>query len=98
MIQIDIIHKQMKVTMAKIIEQCKVTKKRIYFTCPGDLKDEFDRAKKLLSNYGYIIDLQDDYIKTIKDAIGKMQKQLEELEIKTSSENSGRKSDTILNG
>ncbi|AKF40362.1 hypothetical protein FORC2_p084 (plasmid) [Yersinia enterocolitica] len=42
--------------------------------------------------------MQDDYIKTIKDAIGKMQKQLEELEIKTSSEISGRKSDTILNG
>ncbi|OVZ91713.1 hypothetical protein CBW53_22565 [Yersinia frederiksenii] len=97
MMQISITNKQKKVQMAKIIEQCKVAKKRISFTCPGDLKDEFDKAKESLSNYGYIIDLQDDYIKTIKDAIGKMQKQLEELESKTSSENSERKNDTILN-
>ncbi|EEQ04727.1 hypothetical protein yberc0001_38050 [Yersinia bercovieri ATCC 43970] len=83
MIQIDIISKQGNVTMAKIIEQSKATKKRIAFACPGDIKDDFDKAKKELLNYGFTIDIQEDILKVIKDATLKMTKQIEELESKT---------------
>ncbi len=82
MIHIDIINKQGKVTMAKIIEQSKATKKRIAFACPGDIKDDFDKAKKELLNYGFTIDIQEDILKVIKDATLKMTKQIEELESK----------------
>lgn len=72
----------MKVIMAKIIEQSKATKKRIAFACPSDVKDDFDKAKKELWSYGFTIDLQEDFLKVIKEATIKIKKQLEDIKAK----------------
>lgn len=65
--------------MAVIQPRGKATNKRFQFTAPAELIDEFNQKKELLERTDLSIDMTDDFIKVIKDAIKTIDKRLAEV-------------------
>lgn len=65
--------------MAVIQPRGKATNKRFQFTAPADTIDEFMLKREELEKAGLSIDMTDDFVKVIKDAIKSMDKRLAEV-------------------
>ncbi|WP_233981875.1 hypothetical protein [Pectobacterium versatile] len=63
----------------RIVSRANAEKNRMSFSVPSDIKSEFDDLKNQLHGLGHKVELQEDYIKVIKDAIPKMKKMLADL-------------------
>lgn len=68
--------------MALIQPRGKIQNKRIQFTAPADIVDEFTAKKELLAKHNITVNLADDFIKVLKSAIKDMEKWIIEIDQK----------------
>ncbi|EAT0258102.1 hypothetical protein EXO80_24775 [Salmonella enterica] len=65
--------------MATIQPRGKTPNKRYQFSAPTEIVDEFMSKKEQLEAHELAIDLTDDFVKVLKDAIKMMDKRLTEV-------------------
>lgn len=77
--------------MAQIHPRGKAQNKRFQFNAPADIVDEFiEKKSQLLKHHDLTVDLTEDFVKVIKDAIKQIDKRLSELSESQSGNNTGR--------
>jgi hypothetical protein len=62
--------------MAVIQARGKAQNKRFQFTAPADIVDEFLQKKEQLEASNLVVDLTDDFVKVLKEAIKAIDKRL----------------------
>ncbi|EJR7646720.1 hypothetical protein N1I05_005465 [Escherichia coli] len=71
--------------MAVIQPKDSLNKKKFQFQVPVPILNEYKEKKELLESYNQRVDISDDLVKALKDAIKQMDKHLSEI---TSQSNS----------
>lgn len=65
--------------MAVIQPKDSLNKKKFQFQVPAPILNEYKKKKELLESYNQRVDISDDLVKALKDAIKQMDKHLTEL-------------------
>ncbi|MCL6336391.1 hypothetical protein EXT65_21595 [Pectobacterium carotovorum subsp. carotovorum] len=65
--------------MAQIQQKGKSHNKRFQFYAPSELLDELAEKKEKLERHNLVVDMTDDFVKVIKDAIKTIDKRLDDL-------------------